>query len=612
MIYFLNIKILCQHIQNPLQIFRRVYRNGFRVRDADLYVVSVFYPAQLFQRFGFFEHALRQSGYAGENFATVCVQTYMLIIGMRALPFGSLHSSQVRNYGPAEIQCIAAVRNHDLGRIGVENVFAFGKRLYKRRYFCRRVVEQRFDGRKLFRGNERLVALNVYHDIKTYARLLFRYAQSLGAAVGAAFMVGRGHGDIAAETSYFVFYTRIVGRNPTMLENHARAFIDAANHRLALYVRQRFARETRRGVPGRYYCYEFHTDECLEIQKYEKICQNSIILSSMTKDKSIFVFSRLGQLLGAAVADKSFGQIVRKAVAENPWFTEYDIRYQIESVCTQMLDADKLYEWLSRYSESKHEKKVLVIMAGNIPMVGFFDLMCVLASGNRAVVKTSSKDSVLIAYIIGILKDIYPDIPIDFYDGGIKPDALVAMGGDNAVRLFRQKYEGIPMLLRGNRCSVAVLDGTESNEEIAGLAEDITSYSGLGCRNVGLLFLPNGYDISNIVRSINCTEHINKKIINNYTQLKAVLEMNGVRFTDCVCRIMVERGGFPEAISQVNYVFYDSLPKVADWLAENDSSIQCVEGHLNHSRRVDFGQSQNPSLADYPDGEDTMKFLSNI
>ena len=108
----------------------------------------------------------------------------------------------------------------------------------------------------------------------------------------------------------------------------------------------------------------------------------------MTKDKSIFVFSRLGQMLGAAVADKSFGQIVRKAVAENPWFTEYDIRHQIESVCTQMLDADKLYEWLSGYSESECEKKVLVIMAGNIPMVGFFDLMCVLASGHRAVVKT--------------------------------------------------------------------------------------------------------------------------------------------------------------------------------------------------------------------------------
>lgn len=332
----------------------------------------------------------------------------------------------------------------------------------------------------------------------------------------------------------------------------------------------------------------------------------------MTKDKSIFVFSELGRRLNADVESDAVEPVIRKAVAQNPWFTEADIKYQIKTISNQLLDAHKLNEWLSCCPATESSKKVLVIMAGNIPMVGFFDLMCVLASGHTAVVKTSSKDSVLMEYIIDVLTDIDSNIPIEFYDGAEKVDALVAMGGDNAIRVFRQKYEGIPMLVRGSRFSVAVMDGTETDEEIDGLAQDITAYSGLGCRNVELLFMPVGYDIAKIVNSISCTKYINKKIINNYVQRKAMLEMNGVPFRDCGNRVLVEENSFPEAISQINYTFYGYLSEVADWLAVNDASIQCVAGHTDHPRSVGFGQSQSPSLRDYPDGEDTMAFLSKI
>ena len=329
-------------------------------------------------------------------------------------------------------------------------------------------------------------------------------------------------------------------------------------------------------------------------------------------DKFISVFSLLGQRLVEALSSGELGPIIARAVTQNSWFTEFDIIYQIKTICSQMLDAYKLDEWLNNCPVSECEKKVLVIMAGNIPLVGFFDLLCVLAGGHMAVVKTSSKDSILMKYVIDILKNISPDIPIKYYDGSENVDALIAMGGDNAVRFFRERYEGIPMLLRGSRYSVAVLDGTETEAEIAGLATDITAYSGLGCRNVGLLFLPVGYDVTRIINSICSVEHINKKIINNYGQRKALLTMAGRDFSDCGSRILFESSTFPEAISQVNYYFYDSQADVAEWLVANDESIQCVVGHMAHRRGVNFGQSQSPSLTDYPDGVDTMQFLSDI
>jgi len=251
-------------------------------------------------------------------------------------------------------------------------------------------------------------------------------------------------------------------------------------------------------------------------------------------------------------------------------------------------------------------------MAGNIPLVGFSDLLCTLFSGHAAIVKLSRKDRVLMEYIIDILKDIDSDIPISHYDGQKDIDALVAMGGNNAVRIFRERFKEIPVLLRDSRFSAAIIDGTETPDEISGLANDIAAYCGLGCRNVGFLFVPVGYDVQSLCRKIHCIEHMNDKIMNGYRQRKALLTITGMAFIDCGDRVFVECGDFPQAISQVNYMFYKSKSDIKEWLSKNDSEIQCVVGHFEHPRAVGFGLSQRPGLADYPDGRDTMQFLLSI
>ena len=333
----------------------------------------------------------------------------------------------------------------------------------------------------------------------------------------------------------------------------------------------------------------------------------------MTCEIYINAFVRLGERLSACRRDENFKRVCEKAVSQNSWFSLSDIYNAAEAICKQMLDENKLNLWVkSCIPRVRQPRNVLIIMAGNIPLVGFFDLMCVVISGHRAIVKTSSKDRVLMGYIIEQLKDICIDIPIDYYNGTQPVDALVAMGGDNAIRLFDEKYPAIPKLLRASRSSVAVIDGTETEEELHGLAKDIMLYSGLGCRNVGNLFIPYGYDISNICKALNNTSYVNSKFINNYKQTKAILTMDKTDFYDCGTVLLVNSARLPEAISQVNYTFYSSESELREWLNDNDSNIQCVVGHLSHPRSVGFGCSQTPSLFDYPDGVDTMKFLSEI
>ena len=161
-------------------------------------------------------------------------------------------------------------------------------------------------------------------------------------------------------------------------------------------------------------------------------------------------------------------------------------------------------------------RRVLVVMAGNIPLVGFFDMLCVLAAGHRCLVKPSAKDTVLMEYVIGLLRGIDPQVPVEFYDGSTSPDAVIATGSDNANRYFRAQYAGIPALLRGNRQSVAVLGGRETPAQLTALADDIWAYSGLGCRSVSLLFLPEGYDLQLRMPEVNV------KYRNSYRQQKAL------------------------------------------------------------------------------------------
>ncbi|WP_418991366.1 acyl-CoA reductase [Alistipes sp.] len=323
---------------------------------------------------------------------------------------------------------------------------------------------------------------------------------------------------------------------------------------------------------------------------------------------AIDLFSALGKRLSTFGADDPTRRVIAEACRANDWFRPEDIRRAVEAIAGTMLRRDLLEAWLAPHPVPvAAARRVLVVMAGNIPLVGFFDLVCVLASGHRCVVKPSAKDTVLIEYIVEQLREIEPEIPVAFYDGIEPVDAVIATGSDNANRYFRARYAGLPALLRGSRQSVAVLSGKETAGQLAGLFDDIWAYSGLGCRNVSLVFLPAGCDLALTMPAVN------DKYRNNYLQTRALLAMTGQPFRDLGAAVVVEERAFPDALSKICMTYYNALEEVGTWLAEHDDQLQCVVSEcVCHSRRVGFGRSQSPALTDYPDDRDVLAFLARL
>lgn len=322
----------------------------------------------------------------------------------------------------------------------------------------------------------------------------------------------------------------------------------------------------------------------------------------------IELFTALGERLAAFGDDAQTAAVIAEACAANAWFTPTDVRRAVETIRREMLDPRKLAVWLARYPlPAAQMRRVLVVMAGNIPLVGFFDLLCVVASGHRCAAKPSGKDRVLMEYLVRTMREIDPSAAVELCDGDAPADAVIATGSDNAVRHFRARYAGIPTLLRGSRQSAAVLSGSETPEQLAGLSDDIWAYSGLGCRNVSLLFLPEGYTPALTM------PRMNAKYRNNYRQQRALCEMEGRPFIDLGSAVAVEQREFPQALSLLSLARYRSLDEVATWLAAHDRELQCVVTEcLPHSRRTSFGRAQSPALTDYPDDRDVMEFLSGL
>ena len=326
------------------------------------------------------------------------------------------------------------------------------------------------------------------------------------------------------------------------------------------------------------------------------------------REKRIETFVRLGVRFASFGEDPVSEWVMAGACRENGWFTPVDIRRAVEAIRREMLDGTKLRRWLDRYPAlpSSRPRNVGVIAAGNIPLVGFFDLLCVVASGHRCLVKPAAKDRELMEYICGLLREIEPAVAIEEYDGRAAVDGVIATGSDNANRYFRSRYGGIPALLRGNRHSVAVLSGRESESQLEGLADDIWAYSGLGCRNVSLLFVPEGYDLR-----LRVPDGMNPKFVNNYRQARALLTMEGQPFVDAGGALLVSRRDFPRMLSELAVAEYRTTAEVDEWLAAHDGELQCVVSTcVDHSRRVDFGRAQSPTLMDYPDDRDILRFLT--
>ncbi|MGF7214397.1 hypothetical protein GGR92_000537 [Spirosoma lacussanchae] len=339
----------------------------------------------------------------------------------------------------------------------------------------------------------------------------------------------------------------------------------------------------------------------------------------MLQSERLQTFIALGDFLRSAEAQPELTEIAHRAHARNNWFTVANSLNALSAIADEFLTAQKLTDWASSYRpEPDSPKQVGVVMAGNIPAVGFHDLLCVLMSGHTLLAKLSSQDFVLIHYLIQKIKEFNPafDSLIVEAERLNAAEAYIATGSNNSARYFDYYFASKPHIIRKNRSSVALLIGEESDDELLKLDHDLSGYYGLGCRNVSTLLVPEGYDFTPLLRTLEplAKRYLdNHKYQNNYDYNKSIYLINGVPHYDNGYLLVTENDALVSPISVVYYHTYQTQDDARDWLDAHKSQIQVVasaQGWLPGS--VPFGRTQRPGLTDYADGIDTMAFLSKL
>jgi hypothetical protein len=314
-------------------------------------------------------------------------------------------------------------------------------------------------------------------------------------------------------------------------------------------------------------------------------------------------------------------QAVGKAEAENPWFTQANIRFALSEL-TRTLDRKQLEQWIASYKahelEPEAPKSVGVVMAGNIPLVGFHDLLCILTGGHLFFGKPSSRDKILLKTLSEILILINPGFAsrISFTDETLPAcDAIIATGSNNSQRYFEYYFGRIPHIFRKNRNGVAVLSGRESPGQLEGLADDIFLYFGLGCRSVAKIFIPQDFDFTALFAALSKYSHVadHHKYANNYTYYRAILQMNGIPHLDSGFLLIRQDEALSSPAGLLHYDWYHSLGELGKKLLAHEENLQCiVSGMALLYKTVSFGFSQKPELWEYADNVDTLKFLINL
>ncbi len=313
----------------------------------------------------------------------------------------------------------------------------------------------------------------------------------------------------------------------------------------------------------------------------------------------------------------SFEDLLALSQSHNGWFTKEQVYFAVQS-WAKALTEENLSKWLSNYDFSNVQPKTIgLILAGNIPLVGFHDFLCVLISGHKVLVKTSSNDQHLIKFLSNYLTNVEEGLHdfITFTEGKLEGfDAVIATGSNNTARYFEYYFKDKPSIIRKNRNSVAVLTGTESKEELTRLGEDIFRYFGLGCRNVSKLFVPNGYAFDAFFEAIFPYQEViqYEKYANNYDYNKAVFLMSNFKLWDNGFLTLKEDQSYSSPISSVFYEFYKDVESVKKRLMEDEEQLQCIVSNGIIANSIPFGKTQQPQLWDYADGVDTIDFLVHL
>lgn len=313
--------------------------------------------------------------------------------------------------------------------------------------------------------------------------------------------------------------------------------------------------------------------------------------------------------------------IMQTAKIYNGWFTVDNLEHTFANWSKALIKTN-LEEWLKEYDLPVDTPKIVaVVMAGNIPMVGFHDFLSILLSGHKAHVKLSSDDNKLLPFLTEYLISQDPSLKDDitFTDGQLKEyDAVIATGSDNTARYFDYYFRKKPNIIRRNRNAIAVLTGKESKEDLELLANDIFRYYGLGCRNVSKLYVPKDYDFTPFFQAMYNWKDITQefKYMNNYDYNKAVYLMSNHKSGDLLDNdflLLKKEDSFSSPIGVLFYSYYDSIKEVEELLIEQKDKIQCIVSDEKLSIEViGFGETQNPGLTDYADNVDTMAFLETL
>jgi hypothetical protein len=332
----------------------------------------------------------------------------------------------------------------------------------------------------------------------------------------------------------------------------------------------------------------------------------------MNLQHRINLLSRLGNFIKEN--NSEWQETVEKAQRENAWFIPEFINHATSSIANNFLEPGILRKWAAAYGLEENRESlqtVGIVMAGNIPLAGFHDLMSVFISGNRAMMKTSSRDDALIRALVNKLIEWEPEVAgrASFSEMLRGCDAYIATGSNNSSRYFEFYFNRFPHIIRRNRTSVAILEGKETNEELDRLADDVFLYFGLGCRNVTKLYVPPGYDWLPLLAAFKKYSYLadHHKFRNNYDYNLALHLLNKVYYMSNGSLLLVEDKSVFSPVSQLNYEYFRKSDPVRESL-RTDPSVQCIVSQQD----IPFGMAQNPAITDYADGVDTLRFLSKL
>lgn len=362
----------------------------------------------------------------------------------------------------------------------------------------------------------------------------------------------------------------------------------------------------------------------------------------MNIEKRIIAFEKLGEVLRSSLSHPLLIAAQKKSIEHNGWFSKSSIQSMIHELGV-MLQRQYIHSWIEKYPDIKksnrQSKRVGVIMAGNIPIVGFHDFLSVLITGNEFIGKLSADDKFLLAAIAKILQEIESEFNpfISFTESIIKPESstkkntlsksiqvYIATGSNTSAKYFEYYFKNLPHLIRRNRNSIAILSGKETEQELKSLGKDILQYFGLGCRNVSKLYVPEHYMFDNFFKSIVSFKSIidHNKYANNYNYSRSIYLMNKEKFWDNDFIMLKEDTGIASPVATLFYEEYKNEADLIENIKTHRENIQCVAlsssnniRHLIQPLRlstVEFGQTQSPQLMDYADGIDTVKFLLSL